>query len=65
MGLALGGPVRQMAQLDPQNSSLQLIQPAVPAALGADVTARLPMVAERPQASGELLSCVTIIPASP
>ena len=54
MRLARGGPIRQVAQLYAQDRGLQFVQAAVPPALGAEVAARLPMIAESAQASGEL-----------
>src|SRR5712692_8441769 len=54
-GVRLAGalPIRKMAQLYPQNGSLDFIEAAVPAGLGAQIFCRLAMIAQRSNARRE------------
>ena len=47
-------PFRHMPQLHPQDRGLQFVQPAVPAALRAEILRRLAMIAQRAQPRGQL-----------
>ena len=65
MRLPPRGPLRQMAQFHAQDRGLQFVEAAVPSAFGAEVLARLAVIAQRAQRAASFSSLVTIIPASP